>query len=55
MLKGSSTPAPPLLFEPQALGLEVEDISYVEWLLAGGERIPAEDQRAWRDTEKDTL
>lgn len=55
MLKGSPTPAPPLAFEPTAFGVEVEEITYVEWLLAGGERIPAEDQRAWRDTEKDTL
>lgn len=48
-------PALPIPFEPTAVGLDVEEITYVDWLLAGGERIPAEEQRAWRDTEKDTL
>ncbi len=55
MLKGSSQPMPPILFEPTAVGIDVEEATYLDWLMAGGERIPSEDERAWRDTERDTL
>lgn len=55
MIKASPTPAPPIFFEPTAIGIDVEEATYLDWLMAGGERIPSEDDRAWRDTEKDTL
>lgn len=48
-------PEPPTLpnFHPIP-GVEAEESSYMEWLLAGGEPLTAID-RAWADTTKDEL
>lgn len=55
MTKASSTPAPPIFYQPVE-GLEVEDSTYLQWLLAGGEPIRRrEESQTWEDTVRDTL
>lgn len=55
MLKASPTPAPPIFYQPVE-GLEVEETTYMQWLLAGGAPIPRrEDGQPWEDTVRDPL